>query len=151
MRLSHFQSEQWLPRSREEVFAFFSAAENLDALTPPWLGFQIVSPRPIAMHRGTLIDYRLRIHGLPIQWRSEITSWQPPHRFVDEQRRGPYRVWHHEHRFEERDGGTLAIDQVDYAVLGGWLIEKLFVRGDVEKIFEFRRQKLLEIFKAPPA
>src|SRR5579871_5848818 len=97
MRIHEFHGEQFLPRPLEEVFPFFADAGNLPILTPPWLHFHILTTRPIEMRRGALIDYRLRIHGLPIRWQSEIVEWDPPHRFVDEQRRGPYRLWHHEH------------------------------------------------------
>jgi ligand-binding SRPBCC domain-containing protein len=146
MRTYTFESEVWLPRSTAEVFSFFADAGNLQVLTPPWIGFQILTPGPIEMKPGTLIDYKLRIHGVPIRWQSEITRWEPPHGFVDEQRRGPYRSWLHEHRFVERDGGTLATDQVRYAVPGGVLVDRLFVARDLARIFEFRREKLKEIF-----
>lgn len=138
--------EQWLPRPLPEVFAFFADAGNLNALTPPWLRFEILTPRPITMRPGTLIDYRLRLRGIPVRWQSEITVWEPPHRFVDEQRRGPYRQWHHEHTFTERDGGTLVADKVRYAVWGGALVERWFVRPDVQRIFRYRQEKLAELF-----
>src|SRR3954468_23005074 len=95
-----------LPRPVTEVFMFFAEPGNLETLTPPWLRFHILTPQPILMRAGARIDYRLRVHGLPVRWQSEITAWEPPVRFVDEQRRGPYRVWVHEHTFEEGDGGT---------------------------------------------
>jgi ligand-binding SRPBCC domain-containing protein len=138
-------TEQLLPRPVPEVFAFFADAGNLDALTPSWLRFEILTPRPIEMKVGTRIDYRLRLRRLPIRWQSEITDWNPPRRFVDEQRRGPYRIWHHEHIFTERDGGTLVRDQVRYAVFGGELVERLFVRRDLEKIFAYRQRRLGEL------
>ncbi len=99
------------------------------------------------MFPGTLIDYKLRLRGIPVRWQTEITAWEPPVRFVDEQKRGPYQQWIHEHRFEEKDGGTLCHDHVRYAVLGGAIVNKFLVRRDVETIFEFRRKKLLELFK----
>jgi len=141
--------EQWLPKRREEVFPFFADAHNLEAITPDWVHFQILTPAPIAMRVGLRIDYRLRIHGLPVSWQTEITAWEPPFRFVDEQRRGPYALWHHEHRFEERDGGTLCVDIVHYAARGGplrTLVERLFVRADVQRIFDHRRERLAAIF-----
>lgn len=128
------------------MFQFFSEASNLEAITPPWLSFKIVAPKPIEMQVGTVIDYKLRVRGLPLKWQSEITSWEPPHGFVDEQRRGPYRQWIHEHRFEEKDGGTNCVDHVRHGVLGGALVEKLFVRRDVKRIFDFHRLKLLALF-----
>ena len=138
-------SEQWLPRVLPEVFAFFADAGNLDALTPSWLRFETLTPRPIVMRVGARIDYRLRLRGLPIRWQSEITEWQPPHRFVDEQRRGPCQIWHHEHTFTGRSG-TLVRDRVRYAVFGGELVERLFVRRDLEKIFAYRQRRLGELF-----
>jgi ligand-binding SRPBCC domain-containing protein len=140
------RSELWLRKPLEEVFAFFADARNLQAITPDWLDFAVLTPAPIPMRPGALIDYRLRVRGFPIRWQSEITAWEPPDRFVDEQRRGPYRLWIHEHRFEARDGGTLVSDCVRYAAPGGRLVEWLFVRRDVERIFQFRRDKLLTLF-----
>ena len=138
------RNEVWLPRPIDEVFEFFSDAYNLETLTPPILRFEVLTPDPIRMETGTLIDYKLRLRGLPVRWQSEITAWEPPHRFVDEQRRGPYSMWVHEHTFVEKDGGTLAKDNVDYAVLGGALVNRLFVARDVRKIFEYRTERLLE-------
>lgn len=150
MRIHAYQSKVWLPRPIEEVFAFFAEARNLRILTPPSLRFEIVTPGKIDMAAGTLIDYRLRVHGVPIFWQSEITIWDPPLRFVDEQRRGPYLLWVHEHRFTEKDGGTLAMDHVRYAVFGGAMVNRLFVSRDIERIFEFRATKLKEIFPSRP-
>src|SRR5229473_256824 len=101
-----FQTEQWLPKPLDEVFAFFASAANLQILTPDWVGCSILTPEPIELRRGARIDYRLRLHGVPVRWQTEITAWEPPHRFVDEQRRGPYRVWVHEHLFDARADGT---------------------------------------------
>lgn len=149
MRVHEFQSELWLPLPPAELFPFFADAANLQALTPPWLHFEITTPRPIAMREGTLIDYRLRVHGLPLCWRTRINVWEPPHRFVDEQIRGPYRQWIHEHTFEARDGGTLARDHVHYAVPLEFLLHRLFVRPDVGKIFAFRAEELQRRFSKP--
>jgi ligand-binding SRPBCC domain-containing protein len=150
MTIHELHSELWLPRPRAEVFPFFADARNLEAITPGWLRFQVLTPGPLEMRTGLRIDYRLRVHGLPLRWQSEITVWEPPQRFVDEQRRGPYRLWRHEHRFAERDGGTLCADHVRYAVPGGELVYRLFVRRDVERIFEFRRRRLTERFGSVP-
>lgn len=133
----------------EEVFAFFSDARNLEVLTPPWLRLRVLTPEPIELRAGTLLDYQLKLHGFPVRWQSEITAWEPPRRFVDEQRRGPYRRWIHEHRFEPRDAGTLAQDCVRYAVLGGRLVNRFLVEPYLRRIFAFRQRKLLELF--PPA
>lgn len=142
------EAEQFLPQPLETVFEFFSDAYQLETLTPPWLHFAVLTPAPIPMKAGTLIDYRLRLHGLPMRWQSRIDVWEPPFRFVDLQTRGPYRRWHHEHRFEAMEGGTLCRDIVDYAVPGGALIDRWFVRSDVLKIFAFRWNKLQELFPA---
>ncbi|MBL1215907.1 MAG: CDP-paratose 2-epimerase [Planctomycetes bacterium] len=134
----------------DQVFPFFADAQNLEALTPPWLHFRIVTPTPIDMRPGTLIDYRLRVHGLPLRWQSEITAWDPPHRFCDEQRRGPYRLWKHTHEFteeqsEERLRVTHMTDRVIYAVPGGRLVDRLFVRRDLKRIFGHRQQALTRL------
>lgn len=141
-----FSAELWLPRPLDEVFPFFSEARNLEALTPPWLKFEVLTPAPVVMRPGTLIDYRIKIHGIPIRWRTEITVWDPPYRFVDLQLSGPYTLWHHTHTFAEREGGTLCRDDVRYRPRGGALLNWLFVRRDVERIFQYRQQRLREIF-----
>jgi ligand-binding SRPBCC domain-containing protein len=143
-------SEQWFPRPRSEIFAFFAQAENLERVTPPWLRFSIATPTPIEMRVGTVIEYRIKVLALTMGWRSEILEWEPPHQFVDNQIKGPYRRWHHRHLFEERDGGTLTRDVVDYCVPGGRLIHALLVRRDVERIFGYRQQVLGELFGGLP-
>jgi ligand-binding SRPBCC domain-containing protein len=148
MKTRTFETEVWLPRPREEVFAFFSDVANLDAITPPWVKFRTVTRGRIEMRVGTVIDHRLKIHGLPIRWRSKITAWEPPERFVDEQVRGPYRVWIHEHLFEERDGGTVVRDRVRYAAPFDFFTDRFFVRPDVERIFRYRTECLKRRF--PP-
>lgn len=137
---------QYLPYPRDQVFEFFSDASNLQSLTPSWLHFSVVTPPPIRIAAGTLIDYRLRVHGVPLRWQSRISVWERPFRFVDEQTRGPYRRWLHEHVFELADGGTLCRDNVEYEVYGGSLVNSLFVRPDLFKIFAFRQSKLCELF-----
>lgn len=141
-----FNSELWLARPPAEIFPFFADAKNLGDITPPWLHFQIITPGRIEMRAGTLIDYRVVLHGLPLRWRTKITVWEPPYRFVDEQVKGPYQRWIHEHRFQKSDGGTICYDQVRYSILGGWIINRLFVEGDVREIFKFRATKLTELF-----
>jgi ligand-binding SRPBCC domain-containing protein len=135
-----------LPRPIGEVFEFFADAGNLDLLTPTWLRFKILSPLPITMRQGLRLDYRLRIRGIPVTWQSEITVWEPPHRFVDEQRKGPYRYWIHQHRFASLDGGTEVFDQVEYAMPGGRFLHDRLVAPDLRAIFRFRQEKLMYIF-----
>ena len=136
-----------LPRPRPEVFAFFADAGNLEALTPPFLRFHIETPGPIEMRPGTLIEYRLRVHGLPIRWQTRITSWEPPVRFVDEQLRGPYRMWLHEHTFDDAPGGgTFVNDRVRYRPPFGRLANWLVVERDVRAIFRYRSESLLRLF-----
>jgi ligand-binding SRPBCC domain-containing protein len=146
VRVFTHASEQWLPRPLDEVFPFFADARNLEELTPDWLSFTVLTPDPIPMAVGTTIDYRLAWRGIPLRWRSEIAAWDPPYRFIDRQLRGPYRLWHHEHRFEERNGGTDVIDVVEYAVWGGAIAVSLGVRRDIQRIFDYRRERLVEIF-----
>jgi ligand-binding SRPBCC domain-containing protein len=145
-RSFQLEASQFLPYPRDQVFEFFSDASNLQSLTPEWLHFSVITPSPVHIVAGTLIDYRLRVRGVPLRWQSRISVWEPPIRFVDEQIRGPYRRWHHEHLFEAVEGGTLCRDMVDYAVYGGSLINLLFVRPDLFKIFAFRQSKLDELF-----
>lgn len=146
MTTFQLDSRVWLDRRLDEVFPFFADAFNLERITPPWLRFEVLTPPPIRMRPGSTIDYRLRIRGVPVRWRSRIAVWQPPYRFVDEQVSGPYRLWRHEHRFSEHEGRTLVQDHVDYAPPGGRLVHGLFVERDVRKIFEYRRERLEAIF-----
>jgi ligand-binding SRPBCC domain-containing protein len=145
-RGTRLEAAQFLAERRDRVFDFFSDAFQLENLTPPWLKFSVRTPRPIHIQEGTRIDYQLRLHGVPIRWRSQIEVWDPPHRFVDVQIRGPYRCWRHEHVFEEFPGGTLCRDIVDYEAPGGWLVDRLFVRHDVQQIFEYRQRQLTRQF-----
>lgn len=140
------ESRLFLPRSPESIFPFFADAGNLEAITPPWLHFQILTPRPIEMHAGTIIEYRLRLYGIAMSWLTEITEWEPPYRFVDEQKRGPYRKWIHEHTFTARDGGCEMRDSVQYAMRGGWWVDRLFVRKNVRRIFDYRAEMLRHLF-----
>jgi ligand-binding SRPBCC domain-containing protein len=128
------------------VFRFFSDPANLGEITPPWLDFRVVGCSTPVIGEGTLIDYKLRLRGLPLRWRSRIDSWNPPHGFIDEQLTGPYRSWIHEHLFEDLGGSTLVRDRVRYSVLGGALVNRLLVRPDVERIFDYRSKRLAELF-----
>ena len=140
-----------LPLPPEAVFPFFGDALNLEAITPPWLGFRVVTPGPIEMAPGARIEYRLRLHGMPIRWRTTIAVWDPPHRFVDVQLSGPYRMWHHTHDFDPAtDGGTLMRDTVRYALPFGPLgaaAHRLLVRRDLEAIFDYRGAAVLHKVK----
>lgn len=138
------ESDVWLPRPLDEVFAFFTDARNLEVLTPPWLHFQILNPG-IVIRAGARIDYRLKLHGIPFQWQSEISRWDPPSSFVDQQRKGPYRRWVHTHTFAAERGGTRVGDAVEFEVPLGWLVGG-FVLRDVKKIFAFRQRELLKRF-----
>ena len=133
---------------REEVFEFFADANQLERITPSWLNFKVLTPRPITMKAGLLLDYKIRLHAIPIKWRTEISAWDPPFRFVDQQLKGPYKRWHHEHTFEEVDGKTVVLDNVHYIPSGGSLIHRFMVKPDLEKIFRFRHDTLTEIFAA---
>lgn len=149
-RTYQLMREQWLPKPIEEAFAFFSRPENLGEITPPWLGFHIVRTDP-QLHAGSLIEYKLRVRGLPMRWTSEIAVWEPPYRFVDDQIYGPYKLWHHEHTFASENGGTRIGDHVDYALpfgVLGQIAHRVMVRRDVENIFKFRQQRLEELLGA---
>ena len=138
--------EQQIDAELDLVFAFFADARNLQRLTPPWLRFEILTPQPIEMAVGTVIDYRLRLHGLPVRWQSEITEWDPMRSFVDEQVRGPYHYWIHRHEFEAHEGGTLVRDHVRYAVPGGTIVQRLFIEPDLERIWGYRARQLEQLF-----
>ncbi|MEM7246392.1 MAG: SRPBCC family protein [Acidobacteriota bacterium] len=132
-----------------EVFTFFADARNLGAITPPWLGFRIQTPLPIEMREGALIDYRIRLGPVPLSWRTRIDSWEPPHRFVDSQLRGPYRCWWHEHTFEACGDTTRMTDRVLFApVLGrlGQACAGLVVEHQLRRIFEYRAATIDRLF-----
>jgi ligand-binding SRPBCC domain-containing protein len=143
------ETEMHLPRAPQEVFPYFAEAGNLQQLTPAFLNLEILTPLPIEMQLGTAIDYRIRLHGLPIHWRTEITEWDPPYKFVDTQVRGPYRWWIHEHQFLIEREGTRAADRVDYGITCGRLAHPLFVKRDLRRIFSYRAARLQGIFVDP--
>lgn len=147
--LREYVAHQWVPRKVEEVFPFFSDAGNLETITPPWLGFNVVKKSTETIEQGTRIDYRLRLHGLPIRWQSRIEEWIPNQKFVDLQLKGPYSHWRHTHLFAPVKGGTLLTDRVLYKVpFGklGALAAGNYVKNDVGKIFEYRKKKIQELF-----
>lgn len=139
------EQEQLVRRSRREVFGFFAEPENLDTITPDDLRFEIVSPRPIAMRAGALIEYRLRLAGVPFRWVTRIEVFEPEERFVDVQLQGPYRSWRHTHEFVEVPEGTLVRDRVEYELPlrpVGTLVHALFVRRRLQRIFDHRRRRI---------
>jgi len=142
MSVSRLVRQTVVPTGLEETFAFFADAHNLESLTPPWVGFRILTPAPIAMRVGTLIDYRVRVHGVPLKWRTQIAEWDPPHQFVDVQLSGPYMRWHHTHTFAAFSGGTRVVDEVEYRAPFAWLTHPLLVSRDVARIFDYREDAL---------
>lgn len=148
-RTNELLAEQRIPLPPDRVFAFFADPTNLERITPPFMHFQVLRASTPTIQEGTLIDYKLRVHGFPMRWRSRIECWKPGREFVDVQLRGPYRLWHHTHQFEPLDGGTLIRDRVRYRLpLGalGDLVAGTMVRKDVETIFAFREKAIREIF-----
>jgi ligand-binding SRPBCC domain-containing protein len=148
MKVHILKQEQRIEAPLEQVFPFFSRPENLERLTPSSLGFQILTPSPIPMHVGAIIDYVVSVNGLPMRWTTAISEFDPPYRFVDVQLRGPYSFWHHTHTFEAEGGATLMRDEVRYALPAGplgALAHGLLVRRQLNGIFEFRRQYLSAI------
>ncbi len=147
MRVFELKRTLTVPKPLDEVFTFFSDPYNLQAITPPWMHFRIRSISDPTIREGTEIRYGLKLRGMPLRWTSRITGWDPPHGFVDEQIRGPYRLWIHRHTFEARGDMTIVGDHVRYAPLGGRLAERLFVRADLERIFDYRHQRLTELMQ----
>ncbi len=152
MRIHRLEREQLLPHPLDRVFAFFANARNLERITPPLLGFAVVDQAPTEMRAGTLIQYRLRLHGLSIDWLTQIDDWEPGVRFVDRQMAGPYRLWHHTHSFEARGEATIMRDTVRYA-LPLWPLGEVampLVRRDLKRIFDFRRDSVGKLIKPGP-
>jgi ligand-binding SRPBCC domain-containing protein len=147
--MHHFHSEQWIPRPVDEVFTFFSDANNLEAITPPQLNFHILTPGAIRLAAGARIDYQLTLYGMRLKWATLIESWAPPHEFVDVQLRGPYRKWRHTHRFVSESAGTRIVDDVEYELplgpLGRW-VEALWTRPELARIFSYRAEVIARQF-----
>lgn len=147
----HLARRQRVPRPRHEVFAFFADAANLEKLTPPFLGFHILTPMPIVMGVGARIDYKISLHGIKLTWQTVIESFDPDDRFVDVQMKGPYKWWHHTHTFADVPGGTEIGDEVDYEVgFGplGTIAHGLFVKRQLRTIFDYRTRVMTELFGA---
>ena len=151
--LLHIDRAQLVPLPLEEAFAFHADVSNLEAITPPWLRFRILTSHPIVVGEGTLIDYRLALHGVPMRWRTRIERWEPARCFVDSQIEGPFVLWEHTHTFEEQPGGTLIRDRVEYRMpLGavGRLAHRLLIGRDLDRIFDYRRTAVTELFGSGP-
>lgn len=141
MKVYHLKRTQFFDRPLKKVFSFFEQPENLERITPKSLQFEILSPKPILMKKGALIDYSIKICGVRCLWQTEITKYNPPHEFQDIQLKGPYKMWHHSHFFEETDKGTRMTDEVDYAIgygVFGTLANILFVKRQLKQIFDYR-------------
>jgi len=146
LKTTTLHTSQWLPDSIEKIFEFFSNPENLERLTPSKLQFQMLTPTPVEMKEGLELEYKLKVHNIPLRWTSLITNWDPPNQFVDEQLKGPYKSWVHTHKFTPCGSGTQVEDHVQFRVPGGRLLEKLIVQKDLASVFNYRQQLLTEIF-----
>jgi ligand-binding SRPBCC domain-containing protein len=150
MTLYSLHRVTWVPLPLPRAFEFFSRAENLERITPPWMHFRIVTPGPIEMKQGATIAYALRVRGIPLRWLTEIERWNPPFEFIDVQAKGPYRLWRHTHRFSGVAGGTSIVDIVDYALpfgLLGRIVHRLQVARDLAKIFDYRAERVQALLK----
>lgn len=149
MKVYELKREQVASQDIEEVFAFFERPENLAGITPPSMDFSILTPSPVTMQSGALVDYTVKIMGIRSRWTTLITDYDPPHRFTDVQLRGPYSYWHHAHRFEPIDGGTRLVDEVRYVLpFGplGQMAHALLVKRQLRKIFDHRMQVIDGLF-----
>lgn len=150
MKIYEIKVKQKLNSNIENVFNFFSKPINLAKITPKRLGFRIITPLPIEMKSGTIIDYYIKIFSLPIRWRTIITNYEYPSQFIDQQLKGPYSFWHHTHTFEETENGTIIKDQIRYVVpfgLLGRILNYLWIKRDLKNIFEYRKEKIKELIK----
>ena len=150
MKKCQLSREQCISRSIEDVFAFFANAKNLEAITPTWLGFRILSSDPITLRAGAQVVYRLYWHRFPLRWVTEIRSWNPPTSFTDVQLRGPYSHWHHTHTFRSVEGGTLIRDAIEYALpfgILGQLAHSAVVKANLNAIFDYRAKKVSELLE----
>lgn len=148
MSIHLLRRTQMLPARPEEIFPFFERPENLSLLTPSWLKFTILTPSPVEMKSGAVIDYTISWLGVPMRWRTRISAYSPPMQFVDEQIRGPYSLWHHTHTFSAVEGGTRMVDEVRYALPGGPLgdlVHRLMVRKQLDRIFDFRAEAIVQV------
>ena len=145
---NYFSTKQFIPLIRKDVFPFFEKAENLEALTPPWLNFHVVKKSTPHLENGTLIDYKLNIHGVPVKWKTLISDWIPANSFADNQLHGPYNKWHHVHTFEDVLGGTLISDDITFRP-PGWIFGKIllpFIKKDILEIFKYRQNKIKDLY-----
>ena len=149
MKTFELKRQQFVPRPLTEVFQFFERPENLSVITPPWLGFRILTPSPVRMEEGAVIEYSIRVMGVRMRWKSRISVYDPPHAFADEQLEGPYDFWHHTHSFVEGEGGTLIVDEVRYAMpfgVLGILLHYLVVQSQLQRIFTHRATAIAQKF-----
>lgn len=152
VKIYTLRQEQLVNRSRDEVFAFFARPENLTMITPPWLGFVLLTPRPVRMREGAFIDYSIRLMNLSIRWTSVVTEYEPPECFVDQQLRGPYSYWRHTHTFTETPQGTLIVDEVRYILrfgVLGRLAHALYVERALDRVFDYRKAIIEKAFSTP--
>jgi len=145
------KEEQFINLPIEKVFSYFSNPANLQEITPKYLNFNIKTQPPFNMSAGQLFEYRLRVRGIPINWTSLISSYDPPYGFIDEQIKGPYSTWHHTHTFKSQDGGTLIVDEVQYSLPFGFIgriVHYLWVKRDLAAIFKYRQKVIAKNFES---
>lgn len=147
---SNINQTQWVNKPIKEVFAFFKAASNLEQITPPYLQFKILNMDTEKIQKNSIINYQLKLYGVPFKWQTKISDFVENKMFIDEQVIGPYKKWVHTHTFYEKDGGTLICDHVDYTIPGGVfgnLVLGALIRKDLAKIFKYRTDFIAEYFK----